>query len=430
MLETAGYTSALREGLYESPGPMRGMGLDRFAIDSAALSPYHRSLIRHLARRLASGVRPPQLFRVVYLIGHTDSRGPASYNLSLGHKRASAVRAELSAAMERIAPGSSRRIEFRIRSMGASRPAAPSNSAEGRARNRRVEIRLSPGTHAAQREAVSARIFTYDFEHLLEVPTPVAAPPLIYTENAPRTETAYVKIVLGGESPAQPMTGIFVPEKFQARDSVDIVLYLHGHHKGGDYPENLTIDLYWFRKRYPFFGFREGLNRSEYNAVLVAPTLGPRSEAGKLVQKDGLGWYLDQVLAALKSTGAYAGAAAPSLRNLIIACHSGGGIVMRQLALSKQRYVDNIRQCWGFDCLYNDGDETLWVDWAKANPSKRLFIDYGNGGTAARSERLRTNAKFVPNISVTGSDTFDHNHVPMRTWEKRLRSTKFLFETP
>jgi hypothetical protein len=142
-----------------------------------------------------------------------------------------------------------------------------------------------------------------------------------------------VKIPLGGEASASPITGIFLPQGFSPTLEVDIILYLHGHHKAKPYPPSLSIDEYWTQSKYPNFGFREGVNSGGKKIILVAPTLGPSSEAGNLMDATGLSSYFDQVLAALKAHGPYEPAdAVPVLGKLVLACHSGGGKRMRSLA--------------------------------------------------------------------------------------------------
>jgi OOP family OmpA-OmpF porin len=67
------------------------------------------------------------------ITGHTDSSGPASYNLNLSQRRAQAVRSYLInkgiAATRLMAHGD-----------GASHPIASNATKEGRQRNRRTEI--------------------------------------------------------------------------------------------------------------------------------------------------------------------------------------------------------------------------------------------------------------------------------------------------
>ncbi len=75
------------------------------------------------------------------IAGHTDNVGRAAANTSLSLRRAEAVRAELIArgvAADRLV----------AQGMGAADPVAPNGSEQGRARNRRIEIRTlrSPPT--------------------------------------------------------------------------------------------------------------------------------------------------------------------------------------------------------------------------------------------------------------------------------------------
>ncbi len=73
----------------------------------------------------------------VVITGHTDSTGSAAYNQRLSERRALAVARYLQA--QGVDP---RRIE--ARGMGESMPIASNATPEGRAQNRRVEIRIRP----------------------------------------------------------------------------------------------------------------------------------------------------------------------------------------------------------------------------------------------------------------------------------------------
>ena len=294
-------------------------------------------------------------------------------------------------------------------------------------------------------------------EWLFEAPPLLPAlPTLISTESTPLNSTLYVDINLGctTSSPKappvcpRPMTGIFIPENYSATDSVDLILYLQGHHRDnvirgkapgrGYFPSNLTINQYWNRTAYPFFGLREELNASGKNVILVAPTLGPRSQAGTLVQPGGFDAYLDQILASLSAYGPHQGRQTPRVGKIILACHSGGGLPMRQIALSKEKYAANIRECWGFDCTYNGGDDSGWARWAATNPSSNLYIYYINidcpppkrpsCSTKAQAVSLQAKAKHqkLLNVFVTRSATGSHNEVPIRYWQPRIRAASFL----
>jgi outer membrane protein OmpA-like peptidoglycan-associated protein len=76
---------------------------------------------------------------LVTVAGYTDSTGAAEYNQKLSERRASTVAIYLHSrgvAQERLA----------AIGRGENRPVASNNTAEGRARNRRVEITLDPIT--------------------------------------------------------------------------------------------------------------------------------------------------------------------------------------------------------------------------------------------------------------------------------------------
>jgi OmpA-OmpF porin, OOP family len=66
--------------------------------------------------------------------GHTDNRGAAGYNLSLSKKRAAAV-------MEYLLKKGISKDRLTSNGYGFSRPAAPNDTPEGRAENRRVELK-------------------------------------------------------------------------------------------------------------------------------------------------------------------------------------------------------------------------------------------------------------------------------------------------
>lgn len=73
----------------------------------------------------------------VSVAGFTDSDGAADYNLALSERRAQAVAAVL--ANDGI---SQNRLD--VRGFGKAQPIASNTSAEGKAQNRRVEIRIIP----------------------------------------------------------------------------------------------------------------------------------------------------------------------------------------------------------------------------------------------------------------------------------------------
>jgi outer membrane protein OmpA-like peptidoglycan-associated protein len=65
------------------------------------------------------------------IVGHTDSRASDAYNMRLSLNRANAVASVAQSAGARIAD---------VRGLGERVPAAANNTAQGMAKNRRVEI--------------------------------------------------------------------------------------------------------------------------------------------------------------------------------------------------------------------------------------------------------------------------------------------------
>ena len=197
-----------------------------------------------------------------------------------------------------------------------------------------------------------------------------------------------------------------------------MVIYFHGFKP----KPGLTIDRYWNIRAHPAWPLRERLNESGKNVSLVAPTLGDHSQPGKLTKPGGLDSFIAQVLAALAAHGPHRNSRqTPRLGKLILACHSGGGLPMRQLAMSNNRAAQHIRECWGFDSTYNRADDTEWARWAKAHPHKRLFIYYLPGTrTAVLSQQLKR--LHVPNVYVAASPAKGHNWVPIRHWRERLEA--------
>jgi flagellum-specific peptidoglycan hydrolase FlgJ len=262
-------------------------------------------------------------------------------------------------------------------------------------------------------------------------PVPVAPSPtprLRGRESIPPGATFYVEIDLKitdrAGIVAPPVTGVFIPEGYQPVAAVDLVLYLHGFK--ADAIKRDAIDQYWNSRRFPYGALREGVNASGRNVVLVAPTLGSRSEAGSLLKPGGLDAFLSQVLAALRAYAPHSSAGvAPALGNLIFACHSGGGWPMRQLTGGQDRALAQLRECWGFDCTYNRGDDAFWGGWARARPNAKVYIYYIAGSqTAPLAESLRNMR--VPNAIVQTSRDRRHNYVPLAHWSERLQGVSFL----
>lgn len=102
---------------------------DDFDFDKATLKPKMKAALNDLAARVTS----TQGDEYLTIIGHTDSKGTDAYNQRLSERRAKSTAAYL------VSRGIS---ADRISTQGAgeSQPVADNSTADGRAKNRRVEI--------------------------------------------------------------------------------------------------------------------------------------------------------------------------------------------------------------------------------------------------------------------------------------------------
>jgi hypothetical protein len=177
-------------------------------------------------------------------------------------------------------------------------------------------------------------------------------------------------------------TGVYLPPGTEIDSGyVDMLIYLHGHLvKSAD-------QLFNGDKA----AVRQQVLTSGKKIVLAAPWLGlGPGKAYDVSDLTGI-WgqnFIDNVLNALvppklpepdlmhPQIGLI-----PQLRlrNLVIACHSGGGSGMRNLVGALGRYKANLAACWGFDCLYgiNDKDARFWFNWSRSKDAAPLYISFG-----------------------------------------------------
>ncbi len=105
-----------------------------FDVDSSTLKPQFRSTLDQIA---GSMNQYPNSLIDVY--GHTDSTGSDQYNQALSERRASTVANYL--VMQGVSAA-----RIRSQGYGETMPIASNDTIEGRARNRRVEIKIVPIT--------------------------------------------------------------------------------------------------------------------------------------------------------------------------------------------------------------------------------------------------------------------------------------------
>ncbi|MDX3900704.1 MAG: OmpA family protein [Sphingobium sp.] len=107
-----------------------------FAYDSAAVQPQFQPTLNEVASVLA---QYPKTY--IDVLGHTDSDGSDAYNQGLSERRAAAVADYLSGHGVQSA-------RIATRGYGETQPIASNTTEEGKASNRRVEIKIAPVTES------------------------------------------------------------------------------------------------------------------------------------------------------------------------------------------------------------------------------------------------------------------------------------------
>jgi outer membrane protein OmpA-like peptidoglycan-associated protein len=107
-----------------------------FAVNSANLDPQFRVTLDKVASTLKEYEKT-----YVDVLGHTDSTGSDSYNQTLSEQRASSVAGYLTSRGVQSA-------RLATKGYGETQPKESNLTEEGRAKNRRVEIRLVPVTQS------------------------------------------------------------------------------------------------------------------------------------------------------------------------------------------------------------------------------------------------------------------------------------------
>lgn len=188
-------------------------------------------------------------------------------------------------------------------------------------------------------------------------------------------------------------TGVYIPRPDSTNfSSLNVVLWLHG--------------FYVKDSRYLFRSDKTNVRRqaldSGKNVVVIAPFLGHKwlNEAGEFEgvfdagSLGGAKWgerYLNEVLEAIKAFRKGTSTEAVQIKNLVVACHSGGGVGMRAIVGTLGDHTMKLKACWGFDCLYgrklNPDDATFWTEFLMGDKAQPLTIIFG-GSTIWQSVKL------------------------------------------
>jgi hypothetical protein len=186
-------------------------------------------------------------------------------------------------------------------------------------------------------------------------------------------------------------TGVYLPPAHSySTSTVDVVLWFHGYYVQNArdlmHPDDAGMDM----------KLRQAVLDSNKDVILIAPWLGLKSSSssGRLAldslgQGDGCQTFLEQALdgiARFQKTLSSGAASSLNLGNLVLAGHSAGGAIMREAAKHLGKLKDKLRECWGFDCFYDD----LYPTWIRDNPkpTKYFYFAHGSGGAGSYAFNL------------------------------------------
>lgn len=96
---------------------------------------------------------------------------------------------------------------------------------------------------------------------------------------------------------------------------------------------------------------------------------------------------------------------------------------MRIIASAANRVSSAIRQCWGFDCMYNVGDDVAWDGWARGDSQRHVYVYYLPGTLTERLSRALAGRR-APNVTVVASRARNHDWVPLTHFAERLAATR------
>jgi hypothetical protein len=285
----------------------------------------------------------------------------------------------------------------------------------------------------------------------------------VQSDTTPPRLSLYLPIPLGVPGVERQLTGVFVPADYKVGKTIDLIVFLRGYDIKR--PKTATsVGEYWNSPKHPIlksFLFREEINKSGKNVILAVPTLGPFAEVGKLKEAGGIQDFLDRVLDGLWRSGPHAGLAnRPTIRHLILAAHSGGGVPLRRLAQvlgDDDVFKEKLKECWGFDSIYGvkDRDAEFWSDWARGHAGTKVAMFYiftekdvgknpklpvspsnpldhraptGTTFPAMELQRL-AKAQMLSNVTVvreSKASTLNHNEVPRTHLAELLKAAAYL----
>lgn len=168
---------------------------------------------------------------------------------------------------------------------------------------------------------------------------------------------------------------VFLTASFKPANSVNVIVYYHGHYVGK------TENFKEFRDHYTSSELIAAVQDAGKALALVVPDLGANADGGDWTSSDKAAFdslIKDTLLiAAYRSNELRSGNTLedPSkdfqtgkkvepleLGALILAAHSGGGFAMRRVRDLGSGHAKNLKEVWMLDSLYDDAKR--WVSWA------------------------------------------------------------------
>jgi hypothetical protein len=192
-------------------------------------------------------------------------------------------------------------------------------------------------------------------------------------------------------------TSVYLPPAHDnAKNLLNVVIWLHGFYVPNNRALFKTDDV----------NVRQRVLSCSRDVVLIAPHLGhgyfQGGAAAGTFSTGALGqgkWGEKYLMDVLGGLAQYINPKSPpqlDIKNLILACHSGGGTAMRGLVGTLGKFGSRLRECWGFDCLYgrnaNPDDAVFWFHQGTGAAACPLYVWFGDS-TIPMSVKLYLMAK-------------------------------------
>lgn len=122
-------------------------GKNHFSFDDSSLTEDGKKVIRKISEEIDKNSKRG----ILTIEGHTDSIGTTEYNQKLSEKRAESVEKEFKENLKT-------EITYNTKGYGKSRPVADNTTPEGRAKNRRVDIKFEVGYFIKETKFIKLRV--------------------------------------------------------------------------------------------------------------------------------------------------------------------------------------------------------------------------------------------------------------------------------